>query len=73
MGAADLRRAVQAVAGELRFDLTSVTPFVTERVLKQLKFSNLLPPELARATLERRLYDPEGALTILAQPIATAT
>lgn len=34
--------------------------------------ADLLPPELARATLERRLSDPEGALTILAQPISTA-
>lgn len=71
VGAADLRRAVHTVAEKLHSDLTSVAPFVTERALKQLKFSDLLPPDLARATLERRLSDPQGALTILAQPIAT--
>jgi ATP-dependent Lhr-like helicase len=46
-------------------------PLVTDRALQQLKFSDLLPPELAWATLERRLSDPEGALTILAQPVST--
>lgn len=71
VGAADLRRSVHAVGDKLRSDLTSVTPFVTERALKQLNFSDLLPPDLARATLERRLSDPEGALAILAQPIST--
>ncbi len=71
VGAAELRRAVHAVGDQLRSDLTSVTPFVTERALKQLKFSDLLPPELARATLERRLSDPAGARAILAQPIST--
>ena len=73
VGASDLRRAVHAVADKLRFNLTSVTPFVTDRALKQLKFSDLLPPELARATLEARLSDQQGALAILAQPIAHST
>lgn len=71
VGAVDLRRAVHAVADKLRSDLSSVTPFVSERALKQLKFSDLLPPDLARATLERRLSDPDGALSVLEQPIAT--
>jgi len=61
------------VGDKFRSDLTSVTPFVTERALKQLKFADLLPPELARATLEQRLSDPAAALAILAQPIATAS
>lgn len=71
VGASDLRRAVHEVGEKLRSDLTAVAPFVTDRALKQLKFADLLPPELARATLERRLSDPEGALAILSQPIAT--
>ncbi len=47
VGASDLRRAVHEVAQTLCSDLTSVAPFVTKRVVKQLKFSDLLPPELA--------------------------
>ena len=57
---------------KLRSDLSSVTPVVTERALKQLTFSDLVPPELARATLEQRMSDPAGALSALMQPIATA-
>ena len=60
------------MADKLRSDLTTVTPLVTDRALEQLKFSDLLPPDLARATLERRLSDPEGALVTLARLIATA-
>lgn len=70
VAAADLRRAVHTVLdspGE-----RSVTPFVTERALKQLKFSDLLPPELARDTLQRRMSDADGAARTLAQPIAAS-
>lgn len=70
VAAADLRRAVHTVLDGT--DERPVTPFVTERALKQLKFSDLLPPELARDTLQRRMSDADGAARTLAQPIATS-
>jgi len=52
-------------------DLAAVRPFVTEKALRQLKFADLLPPDLARATLEARLSDPDAALQVLRMPIGT--
>lgn len=71
VSAADLRRTVHALDRQICSDLSSVTPFVTDRALKQLKFSDLLPPHLARKTLEERLSDPIGARAVLSQPIST--
>jgi hypothetical protein len=67
-----LRRAVHAVDAQLA-DLGGIRPFVTERALQQLKFAELLPPELARRTLEERLSEPAAAAAILGRPIATAS
>jgi hypothetical protein len=52
---------------------TGVRPFVTDRALRQLKFADLLAPDLARATLEARLADPGSALAVLRMPVATAS
>ncbi|HEY5787445.1 MAG TPA: hypothetical protein VIT65_21995 [Microlunatus sp.] len=52
-------------------DLSGLRPFVTDRALEQLKFSELLPSELARHTLQARLADREGALRVLSRAIAT--
>lgn len=71
IGAADLRHAAHEVGSFLCGDLSAVQPFVTEKALRQLKFADLLPPDLARATLEARLADPEAALAVLQMPIAT--
>ena len=72
VSAAALRRAVHQVQGLLAEGLDSVRPFVTERALQQLKFVDLLPPDLARRTLEERLVDPEGVHHVLARPVAAA-
>lgn len=69
IGVAEFRRSVDKVRAKVGDDLSSVAPFVTERAVKQLKFADLLPPDLARDTLERRLSDPQGALAVLDQPI----
>jgi ATP-dependent helicase Lhr and Lhr-like helicase len=69
--AAELRRAVHAVQAQLA-NLDGVRPFVTERALQQLKFAELLPPDLARRTMEERLSDPAAAAVVLDRPIATA-
>jgi ATP-dependent Lhr-like helicase len=70
--AAELRRAVHAMHAQLA-NLDGVRPFVTERALQQLKFAELLPPDLARRTMEERLSDPVAAAAVLTRPIATAT
>jgi len=43
-------------------------PAVDDRALRGLKFTDVLPPELARATLAERAADPAGARALLAQP-----
>jgi ATP-dependent Lhr-like helicase len=71
VSAANLRHAVHSIHAYLGGDLTGVKPFVSERALEQLKFSDLLPPHLARQTLESRLSDPASALEVLNRPVAT--
>lgn len=70
VGAAELRHAVHEVQRRVGGDLGDLRPFVTERALEQLKFRELLPPALARRTLEARLADPVGASAVLRLPIA---
>ena len=69
--AAEIRRAAHGVTALVGRDLTGVRPFVTEKALRQLKFADLLPPDLARTTLEARLADPDAAREVLTMPIAT--
>lgn len=70
VGPAELRHAAHEVQRRLAGDLRDLKPFVTDRALEQLKFAELLPPALARQTLEARLSDPVGAAAVLEQPIA---
>lgn len=70
--ATELRRAAHQVQALLAGDLGRVRPFVTERALEQLKFADLLPPGLARRTLEERLIDPKGVRAVLDRPVAAA-
>ncbi len=70
VGAHDLRRTVHEVQARVS-GLAGLRPFVSDRALEQLKFSELLPPDLARDTLQSRLADREGAIRVLARPIAT--
>ena len=71
VSAAELRQAAHGVTALVGKDLTGVRPFVTEKALRQLKFADLLPPDLARTTLEARLADPDAAREVLTMPIAT--
>lgn len=70
VSAAEIRRAVHAVQARVE-GLAELRPFVTERALEQLKFSELLPPDLARDTLQARLADRDAAVRVLTRPIAT--
>lgn len=69
VGAADLRRAVHAAGEVLGGDLSTVPPFVTEKALRELKFADLLPPDLACATLEARLADPDSVSAVVRMSI----
>jgi ATP-dependent Lhr-like helicase len=59
----DLDHAVRSVGTNARSE-----PAVDDRALRGLKFTDVLPPELARATLAERAADPVGASALLAQP-----
>ncbi len=73
VGAAELRallpRLRTIVTGDAR---APIAPFVTDRALEELKFSELLPPDLARDTLEARHSDHRGALDVLGLTITDA-
>ena len=63
----DLRPAAwHAAVTELKDRLC--LPEVDEKALAGLKFSDALPPHLARATLAARLADPDHARTVLMEP-----
>lgn len=52
-----LRTALEVAQTELGRDLAGALPLVDERAIKQLKFSEMLPPEMARWTLAERAAD----------------
>lgn len=56
-----LRTALEVARTELGPDLAGALPLVDERAIKQLKFSEMLPPEMAVATLAERAADHEHA------------
>ncbi|MGY1690374.1 hypothetical protein [Geodermatophilus sp. SYSU D01105] len=65
---------VRSAVGEARRrfgdDLVDVEPTVSDDALKQLKFADLLPPDLAGSTLELRAADHAGAASVLRRPVA---
>jgi ATP-dependent Lhr-like helicase len=64
---AQLRAAIDtAAAGELP------APEVTDEAIRELKFGEALPPELAAATLAMRLTDEPAARAVLAQRLQWA-
>ncbi len=67
--AAALRRA----RSRLDDDLGGIEPAVSEQALKRLKFSELLPPTLARRTLAVRSADHRAAGHVAASPITAST
>jgi ATP-dependent Lhr-like helicase len=44
-------------------------PEVDEDALRQLKFAELLPPDLARQTLAARIADTTAAARVIEQPV----
>ena len=67
----DLLTAVAAARQRWARDLAKVLPRVSEEALKQLKFAELLPPDLARDTLATRLVDPPAAAAVLTRGIVS--
>jgi ATP-dependent helicase Lhr and Lhr-like helicase len=60
----DLSAALRTATVEFGPDLAGAVPAVSEQVLKKLKFSELLPPALAVATLSARSADLQGAARV---------
>jgi len=50
-------------------DLAGAEPEVSDEALKQLKFAELLPPDLASHTLGARSADHDGARLLLQRPV----
>jgi ATP-dependent Lhr-like helicase len=67
----DLTAALDAARRQFGDDLRGVQPDVDEDAVRQLKFAELLPPDLARLTLAARLSDHETAARVIGQGILT--
>ncbi len=65
-----VREAVTEARRRFGDDLAGVEPLVSDDALKQLKFADLLPPELAGSTLGQRAADHAGATSVLRRPVA---
>lgn len=61
--------ALRSARSQLGAPLLGVAPSVTEEAVKQLKFAELLPPELAAATLAARGVDHDGAAVVGGRPV----
>ena len=67
---AELREALEAARARFGRDLSGVEPEVTERAVRDLKFSDMLPEALAVRTLATRLSDLHSASRAAAEAIA---
>lgn len=67
--AAALAAALRTAKVEFGSDFASVIPEVSEQALKKLKFSELLPPAMAVATLSARSADWSGAGRVYSVPV----
>lgn len=65
-----VRGAVTEARKRFGDDLAGVEPSVSEEALKQLKFADLLPPDLANSTLGQRSADHAGASVLLRRPVS---
>lgn len=65
VGAGHLRAALSEAGRRYGDALAGVQPAVDEDAVRALKFADLLPPDLAHATLAARLGDHEGAGAVL--------
>lgn len=64
-----VRAALEKAQTDLGEDLSGIVPLVDERAIKQLKFSEMLPPELAQRTVAARMADAGHAALTCARPI----
>ncbi|SOC53732.1 ATP-dependent helicase Lhr and Lhr-like helicase [Ornithinimicrobium cerasi] len=64
-----LSKALEVARTELGQDLTGALPLVDERAIKQLKFSEMLPPDMAVATLAERAADRLHARIVSGAPL----
>ncbi len=65
----EVREALRAARDAHGEDLERVEAPVSEDALKQLKFAELLPPELAAATLSARSADPAASAVVAASAL----
>jgi ATP-dependent Lhr-like helicase len=65
-----VRQAVVEARKRFGDDLVSVQPSVSDEALKQLKFADLLPLDLASSTLGRRSADHAGAAAVMSHTVA---
>lgn len=56
--------AVRVAKAEFGADFRGVVPTVDERAVRQLKFFEMLPPELAMRTVAERMTDYDAAATV---------
>jgi ATP-dependent helicase Lhr and Lhr-like helicase len=66
----DVAAAMRSARRQFGDDLSGAVPDVSERALKKLKFSELLPPDLAVRTLAARAADHESAASVARRPVA---
>lgn len=71
--AVSLRAALREARRRFGDDLSAVAPEVSQQALKKLKFSELLPPDLALQTLAARGADWKGAAAVARRPVIDAT
>lgn len=65
--AVELRDGLEQARKRFGDDLAGVQPEVSDRAIQDLKFSEMLPEELAVNTLAARLADPSRAADVLAR------
>lgn len=68
--AGTVRSAVTRAGERFGMDLSGVQPSVSEEAVEQLKFAELLPPDLAGQTLGLRSADHGGVARVLGRPIS---
>ena len=66
----DVAAAMRAARRHVGDDMSGAVPDVSERALKKLKFSELLPPDLAIRTLAARAADHDVAARVARRPVA---
>lgn len=71
VSAALLRDALEVAARDLGGDLGVAVPLVDERALRQLKFVEMLPGQLATITVAGRLTDRPGAVRVMDSRLRT--